>query len=107
MDGIDEIVFWLKQYFLLYFQSQELEKLSICVFGSILEDAKCANDCDVLILYDTHLQNAVVYMSKNIRYDFLKKFGMPLHLTRLSFDEYNQTITLVQDILGIKFRHIM
>lgn len=81
---MDEITCWLTNQIYSQFQSHEV---SAWIFGSWVGQTFSANDCDVLIFVDENSITKLANLSLYWKQEFEKKFGIQLHLTRLSFQE--------------------
>ncbi|HLO29337.1 MAG TPA: hypothetical protein VK249_09395 [Anaerolineales bacterium] len=92
-----EIAHWLSGTVYNDFKEGEL---SVWIFGSLVESFKGSKDCDVLILVDENFMDKLAYLSLVWKHDFEYKFGIPLHLTRLSFQEARFAQSFIEAVFG-------
>lgn len=82
--NIDKVISWLRGQLYTHFRSNEV---NAWVFGSWVRQPSYANDCDVLLLVKEDSIDRLASISIYLKQEFEEQFGIPLHLTRLSFQE--------------------
>lgn len=94
---MDEVICWLSKqiYSQLY-----ADDIRVWVFGSWVCQPSNANDCDVLILVDEKSISKLAALSLFWKQEFERRFGIPLHLTRLSFQEAETVKAFISAILA-------
>jgi predicted nucleotidyltransferase len=65
---------------------QEIEA-SVILMGSF-QDAKKANDIDLIIIYKKYDRVALRKIKELISIELKHEFGLPIHFTTLSYSEY-------------------
>lgn len=81
---LGKVISWLREELNREFEG---ENLSGWLIGSILSCESKPEDCDVVLFFDRRLIDRVITSSEILREGFLLTFGIPLHLTRVTFEE--------------------
>ncbi|PZV21290.1 MAG: hypothetical protein DCF21_02805 [Leptolyngbya sp.] len=79
-----EIISWLSSVIFKVFNSGEVQAWLI---GSIASGSIDPKDCDVLIMLKSSCISQLVKISLIWRKEFEERFGLSLHLTRITYDE--------------------
>jgi hypothetical protein len=101
MSGLEkkfEIASWLSCIIYASFKSEELQAW---IIGSILDDSSKPADCDVLIMVHSKSVSKLASLSPVWRDKFGGRFKLPLHLTRLTYEEA-ETSTMFLDAVFSK-----
>lgn len=94
---MDEVIHWLSKQIYSQLRADEIR---VWVFGSWVCQPSNANDCDVLILADEKSTSKLAALSLFWKQEFEKRFGIPLHLTRLSFQEAETARAFIDAVLA-------
>lgn len=94
---MDKVIHWLSSQIHSQFQAHEV---SVWIFGSWVYQPSCARDCDILIFVDENSTNKLANLSLFWKQEFEKTFGVPLHLTRLSFQEAKTVQTFTNGVFA-------
>lgn len=81
---------------------------SAWLIGSIVADHnKMPSDCDLLTVTHSNVVEEMARMSDELRTSFEKEFGLPLHLTRLTYEELaeNRGFLAALSITGMHLVH--
>jgi hypothetical protein len=101
MSGLEkkiEIASWLSRMIYESFRSEEIQAWLI---GSILDNSAKPEDCDILIMVHPNSVSKLAQLSPVWRENFGGRFNLPLHLTRLTYDEA-ETSTVFLDAVFSK-----
>jgi hypothetical protein len=79
-----EITSWLSGTIFEVFRTEEIQ---VWLIGSMVDGSSKPRDCDILILVDPNCVSRLARVSPIWRQKFEERFNLPLHLTRLTYDE--------------------
>jgi len=80
----NEIICWLSNLIFKVFDSEEVQ---VWLIGSIASGSLAPQDCDVLIMLNSSCILRLIKVSPIWRKEFEERFKLPLHLTRITYDE--------------------
>jgi hypothetical protein len=89
------IMSWLRDRLLVELGSTSF---SAWLIGSLARSELQAKDCDVLLLVEPDSVSLVAKASPTWQEAFEREFGIPLHLTRLTFAEADQCTNFLSSV---------
>lgn len=92
---IPELISWLSSKIFGFFHHEEVEAWLI---GSIVNGSPEPQDCDVLIILHEKCATRLAQVSSVWKEEFQERFGLPLHLTRITYDEVQFCDTFLQAV---------
>lgn len=97
MEKTCEITAWLSGKIFNVFHDEEIE---VWLIGSIINNSFCSQDCDVLIMLQTKCITQLVQVSSIWKQEFEERFGLPLHLTRITYDEVESCCAFLEAVFS-------
>lgn len=97
LEKTPEIKAWLLSKIFDVFLDEEIEAWLI---GSIINDSLCPQDCDVLIMLQTKCVTQLAQVSSAWKQEFEERFGLPLHLTRITYDEAESCCAFLEAVFS-------
>lgn len=92
LEKTPEIIAWLSSKIFDVFHNEEIEAWLI---GSIINDSPHPQDCDILIMLQIKCTDQLAQVSSAWKQEFEERFGLPLHLTRITYDEAESCCTFL------------
>lgn len=97
LEKTPEIIAWLSSKIFDVFLNEEIEAWLI---GSIVNDSPHPRDCDVLIMLQTKCITQLAKFSSAWKQEFEERFGLPLHLTRITYDEAESCCAFLEAVFS-------
>lgn len=103
MEKTREITAWLSGKIFDVFHDEEIEAWLI---GSIINNSLRPQDCDVLIMLQSKRITQLAQVSSTWKQEFEERFGLPLHLTRITYDEAESCCAFLEAVFSKRSRQI-
>jgi len=73
------------------------------IIGSYVTNPNKAKDCDILFIVDQNKFGMLAEASSSWRDEFLETFGLPLHMTRITLEEMEESHNFLQAVFDKSF----